>query len=509
MTCYAGQTFHLDNSVVADVTKKTISLHNGQYIIHQDQKYGQLLAYPPPFLTVDSETSNLAQIQTLPTPGRQTSEVCKCTNLDPVSEGSFSKTIAIKASKTLLPAGHYDINVGQAPSNNSILIMPQPPILSSGEEDREPSTWPPQICTIEDDTAQYINHSKEILNHQKNVHFRAIDVQQTSLQEALAMSNSVKPRSKSTTPSAMSVDHCKTLLKEIKVNTDIMSSQQLEILDTLHMDNIRAFNDDLSGGYSNKAKPYEASFTFKKENRAPPYKIWVPQFNRRCKDLLQAKCDELEAAGVLVDPKEHGIDIRHVSPCFIQQKARAKHKPLEKCDLSEVRFISCFNVLNESIHPIPGRSSNYNDILRFLSRYKFWIMADLCNSYFQIKVQKKFWKYLAVMTPNRGLKVMTRCGQGLLNSDVELDQVLARLLGDDMTAGHCLAARDDLFVGGDTIDEALSNWKSVLKKIADSNLKVTARKVRVFSNDTEVFGHRIKGGPSIRPQHQISAGNIS
>ena len=109
------------------------------------------------------------------------------------------------------------------------------------------------------------------------------------------------------------------------------------------------------------------------------------------------------------------------------------------------------------------------------------------------------------MTPNRGLKVMTRCGQGLLNSDVELDQVLARLLGDDMTAGHCLAARDDLFVGGDTIDEALSNWKSVLKKIADSNLKVTARKVRVFSNDTEVFGHRIKGG-EVRPSdHNIKS----
>ena len=100
---------------------------------------------------------------------------------------------------------------------------------------------------------------------------------------------------------------------------------------------------------------------------------------------------------------------------------------------------------------------------------------------------------------------MTRCGQGLLNSDVELDQVLARVLGDDMTAGYCLAARDDLFVGGDTIDEALANWKSVLTKIATSNLKVTAKKVRVFLGDTEVFGHRIRDGEVHPSDHNINS----
>ena len=44
---------------------------------------------------------------------------------------------------------------------------------------------------------------------------------------------------------------------------------------------------------------------------------------------MQAKCDQLERQGVLVDPKTHDINIRHVSPCFIQQKARAKHKQLD------------------------------------------------------------------------------------------------------------------------------------------------------------------------------------
>jgi hypothetical protein len=79
-------------------------------------------------------------------------------------------------------------------------------------------------------------------------------------------------------------------------------------------------------------------------------------------------------------------------------------------------------------------------------------------------------------------------------SDVELNQVLARVLGDDMTAGHCLAARDGLFVGGDTLDEALDNWNAILGKLAANNIKITAKKVRFFLGDTEVFGHRITDG---------------
>ena len=83
--------------------------------------------------------------------------------------------------------------------------------------------------------------------------------------------------------------------------------------------------------------------------------------------------------------------------------------------------------------------------------------------------------------------------------------MLGDVLGDDISAGYCLAARDDLFVGGDTIDEALNNWNAVLTKVAQNNLKVTARKVRVFLNDTEVFGHRIKDGQVSPSDHNINS----
>ena len=505
--CYGGQTLHLDNQIVGDVSQKTISFHGGRFKIIQSTVHA--VAHPPPVLSLkhDHGTATLSTVSatevvctspdTSSTPDQFESEM----NVNSLK----SKTIAIKPSKYLLPLGIYDIKVDQEhASSNTILIVPQPPVIPANISDPESLPWSPQICSIMDGKAQYVNFSETApLQHEKNVHFQAIPVSEISMVKAEAISDK-----KLKLPALPNTNHSTTftqVMSEIKVNKGIMSPAQLSKFEAGIMSNLTAFDENLAKGYDNEDDPHEASFSFRQENKAPPYKVWVPQFNRKCQAILQSKCDELERAGVLADPKKHNVDIRHVSPCFIQQKARAKSKPLETCELSEVRFITCFNVLNDSIHPVSGRSKSYNDILAFMSRHKFLIFADLYNSYFQIRMNKKHWKYLGVMTPHRGLKIMTRCGQGLLNSDVELDQVLAKVLGDAMTAGHCLAARDDLFVGGATIDEALENWNSILGKLASNNLKITARKVRVFMGDTEVFGHRVTNGQVKPSQHNINS----
>ena len=41
------------------------------------------------------------------------------------------------------------------------------------------------------------------------------------------------------------------------------------------------------------------------------------------------------------------------------------------------------------------------------------------------------------MTPYKGLRVLTRLGQGLLNSEGELDELLAIVLGDLISDGIC------------------------------------------------------------------------
>ena len=293
-------------------------------------------------------------------------------------------------------------------------------------------------------------------------------------------------------------------IDEIRINKDALSSSQLLRLEEIHTRNYKAFDGDLTGGYNHKAGRFNSSFCFKDSNKPPPYKVWAPQYNRECSELLQAKCDQLEAQGVLADPNKHGIQIQHVSPIFIQQKGRARHKLLNDCTLDEIRFISCQNVLNENIKAIPSLSTSHIKNFKFLARWKFHIFADMLNSYFQIPMQKNLWGYLAINTPYRGLRVMTRSGQGLLNSDVFLDQLLMKVLGDELAEGICEVARDDLQVGGNTVEEVIRNWDRVLSKINKCNLKISAGKVRILLNDSEVYGFRVRDGHVLPSQHSIS-----
>ena len=395
----------------------------------------------------------------------------------------------MKEPKFLIPSATYQIPL-KGNHGEAVLILPPPPKVPAAPS----PDWPPSVCPVVSGCAIYTNHSPLPISHQKNAHFRAIPLQAIS-----EVPPSLPPAKYTPTPSTLDPQD---LLSQFQINTSALSPSQLQQLSDLHLTHIKVFDGDLRDGYTNAKDPYEASFTFKKESMAPPYKIWCPEYNTRCKDLMQAVCDNLENQGVLTDPKSNAVPIRTVSPCMIRQKARAKHKPLDQCSVSEVRFITCFNGLNDYIHPISGRSDAYNEIVKFLGRHKFFIYADLVDSYFQVKVEKRLWKYLAVMTPYRGIKVLTRLGQGLLNSDVELDQVMRRTLGDEITAGFCMAARDDLCIGGDTIDECIERWGAVLSKLDQCNLKLSPKKVRIFLQDAEIFGHRIKDG-KVSPSNHI------
>ena len=98
---------------------------------------------------------------------------------------------------------------------------------------------------------------------------------------------------------------------------------------------------------------------------------------------------------------------------------------------------------------------------------------------------------------------LTRAGQGLLNSEAELDELLERVLGHHIASGICEIARDTIQKGGDTVDQATHHWELILSALLASNLKLTAQKVRFFPEQTEIYGwkHTIDG--SIHPSDHI------
>ena len=54
------------------------------------------------------------------------------------------------------------------------------------------------------------------------------------------------------------------------------------------------------------------------------------------------------------------------------------------------------------------------------------------------------------MTPFGGLPVLTRSGQGLIGQGEELDELMAKILKEEMKEGIITKIQDNIVIGGDT-----------------------------------------------------------
>jgi hypothetical protein len=176
--CYAGQTFHLDNGVVGNVSAKTISLHNGRFRIIQNLSNRPAVAHPPPYFTIYDKTPpplrTVCVSDQHQSPGPEISTVSVDPPIISRQPESKSRTISITNQKFLLPDGEYEIRLENEPANKTVLIVPQSPKLPVNKFDFEPPTWEPQICPVVNGNALYTNYSPEPLHHLNNVHFQAI-----------------------------------------------------------------------------------------------------------------------------------------------------------------------------------------------------------------------------------------------------------------------------------------------------------------------------------------------
>ena len=489
--CFGGTTFHVDNDIETKIKSGTVTIH-GRFVVDQSNPHRCTHVFPPPVQQVTPSKSINNPACSYPSGSAH----------QPLQ--TFLHAISLPHDAVTFPEDFLRIPLPPSASNVDVIsISPSFPKIY------EDNRWTPQICRVVNGNALYQNFSSSPLLASKFSHFKPHLVHVNSILDVSTARHSPNSRRLSQIPHptvAMNKHQSpldkKYLLSLIKINENILSQQQLLRLQTINEENFNVFDNNLSGGYNHFSGKFYADFSF--SNRPPPTKVYVPQYNRKCADLQQSKCDELESQGVLVDPKLYDIPVLHVSPSWIQQKGRAKHKQLQECSLDELRFITAFNTLNDSIRPKPTSSCSANSIFLFLARWKHHVFADLNNSYFQLPVKRALWSYLGVMTPHKGVRVLTRTGQGLLGSDVELEQLMARVLGDEITQGFCMAIRDDIVIGGNSLDEAIENYNLILSKLNKNNLKLSPNKVRVFPGDTEIYGYRVFNGCVKPSEHTIS-----
>ena len=115
-------------------------------------------------------------------------------------------------------------------------------------------------------------------------------------------------------------------------------------------------------------------------------------------------------------------------------------------------------------------------VLIRLGCWKEIIIFYLYNGYFQIKMSDKSIPWLGVQTLFGGLRVMSRSGQGLLGQAEEFNEVLSKVLGEELKEGLCTKIVDDIYVGGSDQRTALFNYTRILAKLKNANLEISPSK---------------------------------
>jgi hypothetical protein len=447
---YGGQPFMIENDIIQRPAKNQITIHGKYTILQTNAKISTVLPNSAALITV----ANM------------------CLNKNVVYPGQ-------------------DIDVHLPPSIVTSKVSVQPRI-----ENKHKSWPPPQILENDQGMITIKNDTTEPIIIGKDVHVFSIQEctekdKDDIIHTPHTATNSVIHQEDPVNQLNSQLDECSTPLTQIQKN----------LLKNIHSEFNDVFNGQLTG-YNNEFGKHIVTLQWADDSRPKTTKAYSPKWSSSTDKLLQEKIDQLTEMGVLTDPYEHDIQIKCIHPCFLQKKARAGSKPLDQCNVNEVRFLSAANAVNEKCRQVQANIPDQTEIFRFVSNTPCIIYADLYESFFQNHLHKKEWGFMAINSPYKGLRVYTRSTQGLINQDEELNQLLSKVLGNLIMKGQCMKIADDLLIGGQNIDEAIVNWKLVLKQLSKANLKLSPGKVRLFPKETTIFGWLVKDGKITPDPHR-------
>ncbi len=113
-------------------------------------------------------------------------------------------------------------------------------------------------------------------------------------------------------------------------------------------------------------------------------------------------------------------------------------------------------------------------------------------------------RFCGVVTPFKGVRVYTRCAMGMPGSETALEELMCRVLGDLLQDGIVAKLADDLYCGGDSPAELLSNWRLVLEALERSGLCLSPSKTVVCPKSTTILGWVWSEGRIMASPHRIA-----
>ena len=210
---------------------------------------------------------------------------------------------------------------------------------------------------------------------------------------------------------------------------------------------------------------------------------------------LQNKFDKLAQQGVLSRPQEIGVCVENISPSFMV---------LKQPPSVDKRLVTDFTSIAEFCRPTPSLMPNVDVILRSIASWKLLIKTDFSSAYYQLLLKKSSKKYCGVHTPFKGVWVYNVGVMGLPGVEVALEELTNLLLGDMVKEGRVAKLADDLFIGGNTVQELQENFQLVLQKLLDSDIRLSPAKTFIAPASVILLGWVWSSGTLKASPHKLN-----
>ena len=386
----------------------------------------------------------------------------------------------------LLPGGELRFTV---PHLDETMLAVQP--YHQNKQDQ----WPlPQLCQVKNNTI-YLQNSANFPVNVKNtkIQVRTLSDAQNYEPNIVKCHDYIKPEFVDNTP----------LIQINKKNIEPSVLKHIEAINNTYKD---VFDENLDIGYNHSMGKHFVKLNWANETRPDASKVQMINYDHDQKVLLQNVIDELTHKNVLAIPQDYNINIQHCSPAFLVRKGRAKNKAAKDLTTADMRLVCNFTKLNTYLKNIPTPVTKPRDIFSKLGRWNYLIVMDLSSGFFQNHMDKKDFEWLGISSPFGGMRFLKRSGQGLIGMSEQLDELLCKVIGNEMKEGIVDRIADDIFVGGKTAAEAANNYARVLKKFQQANIKISASKTKVFLESTDILGWTWHTGGFLSPSpHRVNA----
>ena len=134
--------------------------------------------------------------------------------------------------------------------------------------------------------------------------------------------------------------------------------------------------------------------------------------------------------------------------------------------------------------PQPSPMPDVDSTLTSIACWKYIIVSDLTNAFYQIPLSKDS----QILRSSDTVLVYTRCATGMPGSETALEELMCRVLGDLLQEGVIVKLDGDLYCGGNSLQELLDNWSRVLDDHSRCDLRLSAKKTRVCPKSTTILG---------------------